>query len=131
MGTMKKKKKKGRPQKTTLKRVARLQRAKVWLGTYTGKHLVKGYRKKYRTDLLTTITELRMLGVEINVAYEEAVKRSVADLAEQRRKLKEAKANELLPAVDQDDTFAYIVGYTSGGAPYGLTWAEMEDLEKE
>ena len=25
----------------------------------------------------------------------------------------------------QDDTFFYIVGYTSGGAPYGVTWEEM------
>lgn len=26
---------------------------------------------------------------------------------------------------DQDDTFYYIAGYTSGGAPYGVTWEEM------
>ena len=25
----------------------------------------------------------------------------------------------------QDDTFFYIAGYTSGGAPYGVTWEEM------
>ena len=25
----------------------------------------------------------------------------------------------------QDDTFFYISGYTSGGAPYGVTWEEM------
>ena len=27
--------------------------------------------------------------------------------------------------IDQDDTFFYIAGYTSGGAPYGVTWEEM------
>jgi len=26
---------------------------------------------------------------------------------------------------DSDDTFAYIVGYTSGGAPYGARWEEF------
>lgn len=26
---------------------------------------------------------------------------------------------------DQDETFYYIAGYTSGGAPYGITWEEM------
>jgi len=26
---------------------------------------------------------------------------------------------------DSDDTFLYIAGYTSGGAPYGVTWEEM------
>lgn len=36
--------------------------------------------------------------------------------------------------MDQDDTFYYIAGYTSGGAPYGVTWEEMglepyEDVE--
>ena len=28
-------------------------------------------------------------------------------------------------APDQDETFFYIAGYTSGGAPYGVTWEEM------
>ena len=36
----------------------------------------------------------------------------------------------------QDDTFFYIAGYTSGGAPYGVTWEEVglepwQDLEGE
>ena len=26
---------------------------------------------------------------------------------------------------EQDDNFFFIAGYTSGGAPYGVTWAEM------
>ncbi|RKJ37963.1 hypothetical protein D7X94_17920 [Acutalibacter sp. 1XD8-33] len=35
---------------------------------------------------------------------------------------------------EQDDRFFYIAGYTSGGAPYGVTWEEMglepwEELE--
>ena len=35
----------------------------------------------------------------------------------------------------QDDRFFFIAGYTSGGAPYGVTWEEMgmkpwEDLEE-
>lgn len=31
--------------------------------------------------------------------------------------------------VDSDDTFYYIAGYTSGGAPYGVTSEEFGDLE--
>ena len=43
---------------------------------------------------------------------------------------KAAKAEPL----EQDDTFFFIAGYTSGGAPYGDTWEEMgmeswDDLE--
>ena len=38
-------------------------------------------------------------------------------------------------AADQDETFFHIAGYTSGGAPYGVTWKEMgisvcEELEE-
>ena len=28
--------------------------------------------------------------------------------------------------IEQDDTFFFIAWYTSGGAPYGITWEEME-----
>ena len=27
--------------------------------------------------------------------------------------------------IDQNDQFYFIAGYTSGGAPYGVTWEEM------
>ncbi len=50
-----------------------------------------------------------------------------------RRKKRAQKEPELLP-MEQDDTFFFIAGYTSGGVPYGLTWEEMglepwEDIE--
>lgn len=38
-----------------------------------------------------------------------------------KRAKKAAKAEPL----EQDDTFFFIAGYTSGGAPYGVTWEEM------
>lgn len=49
------------------------------------------------------------------------------------RKKRAKKAVEAT-LLEQDDTFFFIAGYTSGGAPYGVTWAEMglapwEDLE--
>ena len=31
---------------------------------------------------------------------------------------------------ESDETFAFIAGYTSGGAPYGVTWEEMEEIER-
>ena len=31
---------------------------------------------------------------------------------------------------DWDDTYACIVGYTSCGAAYGLTWEQMEEINK-
>lgn len=32
---------------------------------------------------------------------------------------------------DSDERFAYIAGYTSGGAPYGITWEEWEAEKRE
>lgn len=31
---------------------------------------------------------------------------------------------------ESDDTFTFIAGYTSGGAPYGVTWEEMKEIER-
>jgi len=35
------------------------------------------------------------------------------------------------PCLDQDETFAYIAGYTEGGFAYGVTWEEWEQFEQE
>jgi len=31
---------------------------------------------------------------------------------------------------ESDEHFADIAGYTSGGAPYGITWEEQEEIER-
>jgi len=130
MGTMKKKK--ARPPKRTLKRPERLLNAKEWLPAvdYTGKRLVHAYRKKYHTDLLCSIAELRLLGAVITVEYEEAVKQAIADWLAQKQQ-KEAEKQEMLIALHdgQDEDFAFIAGYTSGGAPYGLTWEDWDEQD--
>lgn len=33
--------------------------------------------------------------------------------------------------IEQDERFAYIAGYTSGGFPYGVTWEEEEEINKK
>ena len=44
---------------------------------------------------------------------------------EARRKKKKLLATQsAIP--DQDDKFFFIAGYTSGGAPYGVSWEQME-----
>lgn len=40
------------------------------------------------------------------------------------------RAPELFLEPESDDHFAYIAGYTSGGAPYGITWEEHEDIDR-
>jgi hypothetical protein len=64
-----------------------------------------------------------------------------AAVAKQKRKQrrakrkKEARDNLTKEEILQDDRFFCIAGYTSGGAPYGVTWEEKdlkpwEDLEE-
>jgi hypothetical protein len=114
----------------TRKRERRLQSARDWIKTYTGKHLVKGYAKHYAVDLLCAIAELRMLGVVIADGYEAAVKRSMADKALLQKKRKEAKTGQSELIDDTNDAhFAYIAGYTSGGAPYRITWEQMKSMD--
>lgn len=51
-------------------------------------------------------------------------------LTAKRRKQaeREAKLREKL-GYDQDENFAFIIGYISGGAPYGMTWEEWVDIK--
>ena len=69
--------------------------------------------------------------------YEEFYKVVAKQKKQQKRakRKKEARDNLTKEEILQDDRFFFIAGYTSGGAPYGVTWEEMglkpwEDLEE-
>jgi len=34
------------------------------------------------------------------------------------------------PDIYQDENFAFIAGYTPGGFPFGITWAEQEEIDR-
>lgn len=113
------------PKQKRFNREKRLQSAKNWLLEYQGQRIVKDYRKFYGVDFPTAFKELELLGVKISDEYKKAVLTSVEGTLEKRPQKKLASQSEILN-IDQDENFAYIVGYTSGGAPYGLTWDEWE-----
>lgn len=129
----KKKGKSGLPsRRKRFKRTQRLQSAKAWLETYQGQKIVKDYRRRYGVDWQTAFTELEMLEVPIDPEYKRRVLQSAeAQLAAKTRKKaeREARLQEDL-GFDQDEHFAFIVGYTSEGAPYGLTWEEWDVIEE-
>jgi hypothetical protein len=129
----KKAKQSNMPRRKRLKRDQRLQSAKNWLPTYEGKNVFRGYRKRYGVDWPTALRELEMLGVEVDPAYREQVLRTVQEQAEARKRKRLEKAAELESAsgIEQDEHFAFIVGYTPGGAPYGITWEEWETMDSE
>lgn len=112
----------------TLPRARRLQRAKQWLASYRGKNLVRGYRKWFGVSEVCAIMELRMLGVDVPDPRLEQARRDEQARATHRARQKEKRAGTRA-AVQWDDEFAFIAGYTEGGAPYGITWDEWESLD--
>lgn len=113
----------------------RLQSAKSWLESYTGQNVVRGYRKHYGVDWQTALIELEMLGVAIDPDYKQQALASAANLAAARRSRRaeeRAVSEDFVGFMDgfQDQSFAYIAGYTEGGFPYGVTWEEWEGFEE-
>lgn len=117
------------PRHWRMKSEQRLAAAKLWIPTYQGKSIVSGYRKRFHVDIMCAIRELQKLGIEFKQEYIESVQRNIA--AMQRKKQEKKQAEELETFIERDENFAFIVGYTSGGAAYGLTWEQWSEIEQE
>lgn len=106
---------------------ARLAAAKQWLETYTGKDLVRGYHKYFGVDRPVAVRELKLLGVRVDPNYLSDFNACVAQQRKARALKRKQRRDEKAETVrdHQDERFAFIAGYTSGGAPYGLTWEEL------
>lgn len=46
-------------------------------------------------------------------------------MARKKKKQEKNEAVHIDPYPDMDGEFAYIAGYTSGGAPYGVRWEDV------
>ena len=96
----------------------------------------KGYEERILRDIQSGITLETLMSKGHKKIPEE--KAAVAKQKKQQRRAKrkkEARNNLSKEEILQDDRFFFIAGYTSGGAPYGVTWEEMgmrpwEDLEE-
>jgi hypothetical protein len=112
------------PRVKRMDRSARLQSARTWLQTYSGKNIATGYRRHFGVDWVCAFRELKMLGVRIDAACKGQVLKSVEGhiAARRRRKSRLGETHEF--PFDQDETFAYIAVCTEAGFPFGLTWEE-------
>ena len=119
--------------KKSPKREYRILSAKSWIKTYSGNNIVKGYSKKYSVDKLCAVKELRMIGVDISEEYEKQLINSIEAHRKQRLSIRKKREDELnaLCGFESDENFAMIIGYTSGGFPYGVTYEEMEQINNE
>ena len=128
-------------------RSERLLAAPKWIAEYHiniyGKNIIKAYRKHFHVEPLCALQELQILEYPLTdeqidkfhqternkVLQEQAKKRNrrarLEEKREQRRLKKSGMTNPRDMFSDSSDTFFYIAGYTSGGAPYGLTWEDM------
>ena len=120
MGTRKKKLTK--PQRAE----ARLRKARQWALTYEGSHIVRDYRKRFKLDNICALRDMEAIGV-INLEKLAIMKAAEETRLKRRREERERKNGQSIWENNPDcnDTFFYIAGYTSGGAPYGVTWEEM------
>lgn len=118
-------KKKTNKHKGTQPKEIRLKKARQWILTYNGtpKHMAKHYRQRFHVDITTAVSDLKAIGVEFTEEYLAAVKKSEEERIRQKH-LKKQQAQQPDNAYS-DDYFAFIAGYTDGGAPYGITWAEL------
>ena len=97
---------------------------------------VLGYESRILKDIKDGITIETLNTKKQRKAPEE--KTAVAKQKKQQKRAKrkkEARDNLTKEEILQDDRFFFIADYTSGGAPYGVTWEEMglkpwEDLEE-
>lgn len=93
--------------------------------------------KEYRKKRLHIIERLESNGLPEHILSHTEIKALQHKRATRhpKHKSQEQPLKSLDPKIaDQDDRFFYIAGYTSGGAPYGVTWEEMglepwEELE--
>jgi hypothetical protein len=119
------KKSKKRAPNQTLKKESRIAKARSWLPTYEGTKVVRAYRKKFHVDVVCAARELQEIGYEFEPGYVDNLLRSEAGRIEALKRKREEKKMAEEYNEDQDDRFYYIAGYTSGGAPYGVTWEKM------
>ena len=108
------------------RREIRLRKARQWVLTYEGKHIVRAYRKRFNVDPTCALKDLGEIGALAPEKLAELQKAEQIRL-EQKRREREEKAQQAFydRFPDSNDQFFFIAGYTSGGAPYGVTWEEM------
>lgn len=124
-------KKSNTPRRKRFNKQARLNSARSWIKDYSGKNIISGYAKWFGVDKLCAMRELKIVGVEISEDREKQIKESVKANIEQKQRRKAKKEMDEDTFIESDENFAFIVGYTSGGFPYGLTHEEYSLIEAE
>lgn len=95
---------------------------------YSQGDIITAYSKHFSLKKMKAVEELLELNVPLDPNRVERIRE-----AYKRHKMKEAMKQghyyeDDVDVIEQDETFVYIAGYTSGGIPFGITWEEMEEI---
>ena len=107
----------------------RLKHARKWLKTgVSQKSIISKYKNHFHVDVETAIAELTKLGIHLPQEYIDTIRAQEQARIEKRKQKRQERIYE---GIEQDENFAFIAGYTSGGAPFGVTWEEWEKIKNE
>lgn len=106
----------------------------IWVPYEDVKSVYMARQEKYAVRILADVEN----GIQPE-QLEKPKKPPKSERIKQRKPKKKKKSKEVYEEPWQDDRFFFIAGYTSGGAPYGVTWKEMglepyqslEDIEED
>ncbi len=134
-----KQKKKKPPKKPKLKgRARRVAKAPDWVKRHWGKpkNMLRRYRKHFHVNYECAIAELHTLGVRFDRLYLERLRDQLTRQPDPFKKKTPIDAWEFFPdgdldgyGIDYDENYSFIAGYTAGGAPFGITWEEQEEID--
>lgn len=115
------------PRHKRLSRDGRLYAAKHWLPNYNGKNTINVYSKHFGVNAICAVVELEMLGFKFDPDNVKQLRQNEENRCKEKVRRRDIKRQQDLQNLysDSDDDFYFIVGYTSGGAPFGVTWEEL------
>lgn len=118
-------------------RQRRLDKARAWYPKQNfteDSHVIKAYRERFGVNKICAMRELCMLGLldpKRQRDYERQLAMREQKMAERRERRQRRKMEGAYGCGDVygwDADFFFVAGHTSGGAPYGVTWEEAENL---
>jgi hypothetical protein len=133
---MKKRKRHGNtPGRKRLNRKGRLCKAKEWISIYGGNNIIKAYAHWFGVDWLCALQELKLCGVHISNEEEQKIMLGYDHRIRQKRRQKELRKEKLSAEKSTENEveafpFDIVIGYTSGGAPYGVRFEDEVEREE-
>ncbi len=108
------------------RRAERLRKGRQWVTAYKGSNIVRDYSERFKVDALCAMDDLGKIGAP---DPEKLAVMKQAEIQRREKRKQDREKRRLQEFYDSfpasDNRFYCIIGYTSGGAPYGVTWEEM------